>query len=444
MKPKKKTPQGDLFRTPLTDIINMRHELCQVARRIDWNLLEEKLGAYYDERMGAPGKSTRLMVGLHYLKHSFNHSDESVVARLLENPYWQYFCGFEYFEHSLPLDPSSMTRWRQRIGESGVEELLAELLNTARRSGELGDNDLKRVSVDTTVQEKAITFPTDARLYFKMRQVLVRAAKERGVELRQSYHYIGKSLLVQHSRYAHAKQFKRARRVCRKLRTQMGRVARDIERKLSAPDEKLAHLLSLCWRLYAQQRYDKNKLYSIHAPEVDCISKGKAHKRYEFGCKVGIVVSARSGWVLGIKGFPGAPYDGHTLSACLSQMQRLTNFSPQDVLLDKGYRGHDYKGEGRVHIVSSRKLKRHSYWVRNWMRRRTIVEPVIGHAKLDHRMSRCYLKGSEGDKINALLCGCGFNLRKLLRAFLGPFWAWYSQARITHLAPEAHQTVWSC
>ena len=431
MKPNKPTSQGDLFKPLLEDIIDLRHPLCEAANRIDWKLLEERLGEFYSDRMGAPGKPTRLMVGLHYLKHTYDHSDESVVATFVENPYWQYFCGYKFFQHDFPIDPSSMTRWRQRIGEAGVAEMFKAVLAAAQRSGFLDAKDFKRVSVDTTVQEKAIAFPTDARLYYKLRELLVDAAKERGIKLRQSYSRVGKRSLILHGRRMHARQYGLARKFRKQLYTQLGAVMRDIRRKVPDPDEALAHLLSLGDRLRAQQKDSKNKLYSLHAPEVECIGKGKARKRYEFGCKVGLICSINAGWLLGALRFVGNPYDGHTLSDSLKHMKEMTGALPEDVLLDKGYKGHDYKGDVRTHIVSSKVLKKATRWTRNWMRRRTLIEPLIGHTKSDHRMGRNYLKGSQGDQINALLAASAFNLRKLLRAFFGQIWAWITAVFIT-------------
>lgn len=223
-----------------------------------------------------------------------------------------------------------------------------------------------------------------------------------------------------HSRYAHARQYKRARRQRRKLKTYLGRVTRDIERKLQ-PDQlkEFEKLLGLSHRLLSQKRHDKNKLYSIHAPEVVCISKGKSHKRYEFGCKVGVVTTMKKPFVVGIQAFEGNPFDGHTLSSSIEQAERLSSFKAEEVYVDRGYRGHDYKGGAAVHIVRLgwRKLPRS---LRRWLKRRSVVEAVIGHSKNECRLARNHLLGVEGDKINAILCGCGYNIRRLLREFI--FW----------------------
>ena len=404
-----------MFRSKLTNILNHRHPLYALADRIEWKVFEGSFGPLYDEGMGRPAIPIRVMVGLHYLKHAYDESDESVVEKFLENPYWQHFCGFEYFQHELPIDPSSMTRWRKRIGSDGVEKLLKETIETAKREKLLKRVDVDRVNVDTTVQEKAIAFPTDARLYHKARRRLVKEAKRLGINLRQSYKRLSKRAFIKQSRYAHAKQFKRARRETRRLRTYLGRVIRNIRRQCPEPDEKLSELLTIAERIHGQKRHDKNKMYSLWAPEVECISKGKAHKRYEFGCKVSVASTSKKNWVVGVRALHGNPYDGHTLKGALAQVKVLTGWKPRHSFCDKGYRGVTRTIPGvKVYLSGGRKRSRA---LRRWMKRRSAVEPVIGHMKSDNGMDRNYLSGRDGDVMNAMLSGCGFNLRKLLRAF---------------------------
>lgn len=424
MRPTKKPENPDLFRLRLDQFIDMKHELVLLAEKIDWSAFEEKFGQFYIDKKGRPGAPTRLMVGLHYLKYAFEESDESVLSEFVENPYWQYFCGYEYFQTSAPIDPSSLTRFRKRIGSAGVEHFLQELLHTAQRIGALKESHLNKVNVDTTVQEKAIAFPTDARLYYKMRDLLVKAAEERGIKLRQSYRRLAKKALSRQSGYARARQMRRAGKMTRKLKTYLGCVHRDIVRKSVTPDPELIELLKLSTQLQQQMRDSKDKLYSIHAPEVECISKGKAHKRYEFGCKVSLATSSKDNWILGIQAHHGNPYDGHTLNAALKQVERLTDWSVKEAYVDLGYRGHDYKGEAKIHIVNFRRMTKKTRSVIRWLKRRSAIEPVIGHVKSEHGMSRNRLKGIEGDKINALLSGCGFNMRKLLAVFLLPELIW--------------------
>jgi IS5 family transposase len=299
--------QESLFQSRLDQQLNSKHPLVRLAQQIDWGYFEREFGALYAESMGAPAIPTRLMVGLHYLKHAYNESDESVVAKWVENPYWQYFCGYE--QHELPCHPTSLVKWRQRLKADGVEKLLKEILATAVRTDALDEKDLQCVVVDTTVQEKAIAFPTDARLYHKAREAVVREAQKEGVKLRQSYKRVGKKALYNQSRYARAGQFKRARKQQRKLKSFLGRVLRDVERKLPEPSADLRQLLANAKRIHTQKCEDNNKLYSLHAPEVECIAKGKAHKKYEFGCKVSVATTAHSNWIVATDAHHGNPYD---------------------------------------------------------------------------------------------------------------------------------------
>jgi transposase, IS5 family len=289
MRPKERheTGEQDLFRSRLDQIIDLDHALVKLAKAIDWRFLEEKFGAAYSDKPGHPPLPTRLMAGLAILKHTYDLSDEGLCERWVENPYFQYFCGEAFFRHRLVFDRSSLTRWRQRMGEERLGALLQESLATATRTGALRPSDLARVVVDTTVQPKAVMFPTDARLIHRARERLVRLANKLGVKLRQSYRRVGKLALIKHQRYAHAKQFKRANRALRKLRTYLGRVIRDIRRK-TAGHEQLRHAfvkpLYLAERVLSQDRRQRGrKVYSLHAPEVECIGKGKAHRPYEFG-----------------------------------------------------------------------------------------------------------------------------------------------------------------
>ena len=417
---KKHFETPDMFRSRLDQILNHNHPLFKLANQIDWTIFEEAYGATYVAHTGRPGIPIRIMVALHYLKYTFDLSDERTVVTFLENPYWQYFCGFEYFQHEYPTDPSNMTRFRKRAGDQEIEKLLEGLINTALKMRALSSRDLKKVNVDTTVQEKAITFPTDAKLFYKMREKLVTLSKERDITLRQSYIRVARKSYIMQARYSHAKQFKRAAKERRKLKTYLDRVLRDIRRKAKKPDAELKEYLELAERLMNQTKNSKNKIYSIHAPEVECISKGKAHKRYEFGNKVGMATTSKGNWIVAIQAFHGNPYDGHTLKETLEQMERLTKKTAKEVYVDLGYRGHNYQGEATVNIVNNRKMKQMTRSARKWFKRRSAIEPIFGHLKSDNRMSRNYLKGVEGDIINATLCACGFNMRKLLAVFLCP------------------------
>ena len=418
MRPKSEPKQveRELFQSELEQIIDLNHPLVRLGTRLDWDSLESALGATYHPTQGAPGTPTRLMVALHYLKYEHDLSDEDVVLHWLENPYWQYFSGERYFQHRLPIDASSMTRWRQRLGEAGAEQMLRETIAAGIRMGAIRSADLKRINVDTTVQTKAVRYPTDARLYHRSRERLVKMARREGVVIKQSYRHVGKRLLLASSRYAHARQMKLARACTRKLRTQLGRVVREIERQVSEPSEQLSQLLATAHRIHAQQRHDKNKVYSVHEPEVECIAKGKAGKPYEFGNKVSVAVTSRGGWLVGAKSFTGNPYDGHTLAAQMKQVRHMIGDRVREAHVDMGYRGHDYAGAVMVH-VDKRTRGRTPKALWRWMKRRAAVEPSIGHLKNEHRLERNRLRGIYGDAINAMLAAAAMNFHKLLGAF---------------------------
>jgi len=440
MKPKAATPQCELFGAHLSELLNPEHPLYVLAERIDWSQFDAAIDACYADELGRPGVNTRLMVGLLYLKHAFDESDESVVARWVENPYWQFFCGCHYMQHDLPIDPSSLSRWRKRVGAERLEKLLEMTVRAALGMKAVRPQELRQVNVDTTVQEKAIAFPTDARLYHKMRVALVRRAKSLGIVLRQNYRFQGKRLLAKQGRYAHARQLKRAAKMTRQLKTILGRVVRDIQRKAhklqgQIADEPLRELVAMAERLLAQTRTSKNKLYSVHAPEVECLSKGKVHKRYEFGCKVSVATTSKSNWIVGAQALHGNPYDGHTLSGAIGQVERLTGQTPNDVMVDQGYRGHGYEGSASVHVVRSIP-KRATRAMKRLLRRRAAIEPTIGHLKSGNRLNRNYLTGQIGDKINAVLAAAGYNLRKLLRWLVFAPIFWLRDRLIARLAIE--------
>ena len=418
MRPKREAeqPQRELFQIDLVQLIDMSHPLVRLGLCIDWSSFEQTLGSTYHPSQGAPGISTRLMVALHYLKYQLDLSDEDVVAGWVENPYWQHFSGMSQFQHRMPIDPSSMTRWRKRLGEAGAEQMLRATIEAGMRMRVIRPAELKRINVDTTVQTKAIRFPTDARLYQRMRERLVKVARAEGLSIKQSYEYVGRRLLMQSSRYAHARQMKRARACTRKLKTQLGRVVREIERQTETPSSKLAKLLETARRIHLQQKHDKNKIYSVHEPEAQCIAKGKAGKQYEFGNKVSVAVSSRGGWFVGAKSFTGNPYDGHTLAAQMKQVESLIANQISAVYVDMGYRGHDYDGAVAVHVDTRRRGGTpRALW--RWMKRRAAVEPSIGHLKSEHRLERNRLKGDAGNAINAILAAAAMNFHKLLRAF---------------------------
>jgi len=412
----------DLFRPALDQIIDLKHPLVRLAGELDWGFLDQRFRSVCSEGPGQPPLPTRLVAGLFILKHAHNLSDEALSARWVENPYYQYFCGEQVFRHELPFDRSSLTRWRQRLGEAQLVALIQESLAVAHKTGAIAPRDLERVAVDTTVQPKAIAHPTDARLMHRALEKLVDLAKVNGVELRQSYVRVAKRAAIMIGRYTHAHQFNRARRALKFLRTRLGRLIRDIRRKIAgnaALEERFGALLALASRVRAQDQHQRGpKVYSLHAPEVECIGKGKARAPYEFGCKVSIatpITQPKGGqFVLHAKALHGNPYDGHTLGPVIADLTRQNGVEPRRIHVDKGYRGHNYP---RFRVWISGQVRRVTAALRREMKRRAAIEPVIGHVKAEHRMDRNYLKGREGDRINAVLAAAGYNFTLLLRWF---------------------------
>jgi IS5 family transposase len=423
MKPKenKHEKQREMFKMELIMLVNMKHPMVKVAENIGWEEFDKQLGGTYHERIGQPGVNTRLMVSLHYLKYQYNLSDEEVLEHWVENPYWQYLSGMQYFEHEKPIDSSSMTRWRKRLGESGAEQMLKQTIESAVGMKALKPVQVVHINVDTTVQTKEIRYPTDARLYDRARERLVKEARKAGLKVKQSYERVGRRLLMMAGRYMHSRKAKKARACVRKLRTNLGRVIREIKRQ--KPVEALQGLLETSRRIYKQKTADKNKVYSVHEPETECISKGKAGKKYEFGQKVSMASTSKGGWVLGALCMPGNPYDGHTLKAQMEQVNRVYSqkHSPKTAHVDMGYRSHDYEGPVEV-IVDKRRRGNIPKRVWRWMKRRAAIEPTIGHLKKEHRMERNKLRGLIGDKVNAILSAAAMNFGKLL-AFLLAFFS---------------------
>ena len=443
----------DFFRSRLDQMIDLRHPLVVLAGRLPWSQIEAALAPAFARKnrlgriipgsdlfgttleiagagvsvAGRPRLPIRLMAALLYLKHAFNLSDEELVARWSENVVWQYFSGQDYYTPTLPCDATQIGRFRTAIGEAGVEELLKATIDTAVHTQAIRPAEFERVIVDTTVQEKAIAHPVDSRLLEIARAKVVQAAKRVGIAFKQTFVQEGKELRRKAGGYAHAKQFKRLRRTVKRQRTILGIVLREIKRKLTgataeSPDaiDHLKTVLERAERIRRQQPKDKKKLYALHAPEVECIGKGKARKPYEFGVKTSIVVTHKSGLMVGARTFPGNPYDGHLLSAQLEQTRILledVGRVPKEVVVDLGFRGVD-RDNPQVQIIHRGKYKSLTRQQRRWLKRRQAVEPAIGHLKSDHRMDRCWLKGQLGDALHAVLCATGYNLRWLLRAMV--------------------------
>jgi len=454
----------DFFRARLDGMVDPRHPLVVLAGKLPWAQIEQVLAPHFERKSRTPGTAVvrdmlgvhelefggglgaggrprlpiRLMASLLYLKNSFNLSDEELVARWSENVVWQFFSGMEYYEPRLPCDATQIGRFRSAIGEEGLEQLLKFTIHTAVEIKAIKPAELERVIVDSTVQEKAIAHPVDSRLLEIARYKVVKAAKAVGIVLKQTFAAEGKELRRKAGGYAHAKQFKRLRKVVKRQRTILGVVMRDVQRKLDdqartvtaggAPDKAptatalgaLKTLLERAERIRTQQNHDKNKLYALHAPEVECIGKGKARKPYEFGVKVSLAVTHKQGLMVGARTFPGNPFDGHTLAQQLEQTNNLLQDlgrQPRQAIVDLGYRGVDADNPG-VEIIHRGKYKTLTALQRRWLKRRQAIEPMIGHTKSDHRMDRCWLKGAIGDALHAISCAAGYNIRWLMRAIV--------------------------
>lgn len=408
------TRQDDLFRTRLSVQLNPKHPLYVLSGLMNWQELEDHFSQLYQAEKGHPPLPIRLMVGLMMLQHIEGLSDEEVVKKWVENPYYQFFCGYDHLQWKLPIDPSSLVRWRKRLGVEGMERILAATIQTSLSCGVISEKSLKQVIADTTVQEKAVTHPTDSKLLNRAREQLVQFAQKHNMSLRQTYKRVGRIAFTQACRYGHAGQFKRMGKQIKKLKIYLGRVARDIERKVS-PDLKpfFQDLLGKANQLISQTKTSPNKLYSLHAPEVECIGKGKAHKRYEFGCKVSLVITHKEGLALSAQALHGNPYDGHTLKGALTQAEQLSGIKIEQAFVDKGYKGcKKQKSEGLEIFMSGQKGLSRS--LKRALKRRSAIEPHIGHMKSDGKLGRNYLKGQLGDQLNALLVAIGHNLRLIL------------------------------
>jgi IS5 family transposase len=455
----------DFFRARLDTMIDLRHPLAVLARQLPWDRIEQALAptfAHQDRpakaevvadllgertlefgggvsNAGRPRLSIRLLASLLYLKNAFNLSDEELVQRWSEKVVWQFFSGMDYYEPRLPCDATQIGRFRRAIGEEGLEQLLKSTIETAVEVKAVKPAELERVIVDTTVQEKAIAHPVDSRLLEIARHKVVSAAKRAGIVLKQTFVKEGKELRRKAGGYAHAKQFNRLRKTVKRQRTILGVLMREVQRKLDAQTQAVAAggrperepsgptalgelkmWLQRAERVRTQQRHDKNKLYALHAPEVECIGKGKARKPYEFGVKVSLAVTHKQGLMVGARSFPGNPFDGHILSAQLEQTTNLLQDlerRPTQAIVDLGFRGVDNDNPG-VEIIHRGKYRTLTNQQRRWLKRRQAIEPMIGHTKSDNRMDRCWLPGALGDALHALSCAAGYNIRWLMRAIV--------------------------
>lgn len=405
--------QMNLYKPVLKQIINPEDPLVILATKIPWKALEQEFVQYYSHT-GTPAKPVRLMSGLLILKQLYNLGDETVVKEWVHNPYFQYFCGEVEFQWEFPCDPSDLVHFRNRVGKKGIEEIF-------RVSVQLQGKDAhsKEIVVDTTAQEKNITYPTDVKLSVKVIEKCQKIAKKESIVLRQSYTRTSKKLLLM-QRYAHhPKNRKKAASAKRKLKTIAGRLTRELKRKLDK-EALLAYKneLELFERVLSQKQNDKDKIYSLHEPMVSCIAKGKVAKKFEFGSKVSVAITKDTNVVVGVVNFTGNPHDSKTLESTLKQVGDTLMKSPQAVIADRGYRGKTKIADTQIIIPKPLSREATTYQktkTRKRFRRRAAIEPVIGHMKSDFRMARNFLKGVKGDQINALMAAAAWNFKRILR-----------------------------
>lgn len=408
--------QRDLFRPMLEDFIDMNHELVLLANKIDWSYFEKELGVYYSAN-GAPSVPIRMMVGCMLLKHLYNLGDERLPEYWVRDVYFQYFCGCVFFEHRFPFDPSDFVHFRNRIAEEGMEKIFAY---SVKIHGKEVEKKSKLVLSDTTVQQNNTTFPTDAKLCKKVIDKCNKIAEKEGIEQRRRYTRESKQLLRDTYNSTHPKRVKKAKKAKKRLKTIAGGQIRELERKMDEEQKRRYEKeLELYKRAVNQRKEDKDKIYSLHKPFTHCISKGKPHRPYEFGNKVGLITTGKKGKkiITAIRAFTGNPFDGHTIDPLLEQMEGNNLKLPQELVYDRGGRG---KKEIRgVKIITPGKPKASDTAYQKQRKRRKFrarsgIEPIIGHLKKDFRMEQNYLMGEAGIQINAFLAASAWNLKKMM------------------------------
>ena len=410
MLPQTKSEQQLSFYSSFEEQLSHRHPLYILAKGVNWKIFEESFSKHYSSNFGAPAKPIRLMTGLLMLKHIRNLSDESVVEQWAENAYYQYFCGEKVFAAQEPCVSTELVEFRKRIGEEGVELIFKESIRINGKDGQETE-----AVTDTTVQEKNITFPTDSKLHKKIINKCVALAEREGMLLRQTYRRVVKKLSLDQRFRNHPKNKSKARKADRKIKTIAGRLVREVDRKLTA-GHPFRMKLTLFEKVLAQKKNDKQKIYSLHEPHVQCISKGKEHKKYEFGSKVSIMTTKNSGVIIGALNIEKNDYDGHTLQPAIAQQQKLTGIQLKNNYVDRGYRGVK-QVLGTNIIIPQHKPTDTAYQkqkLRKGFRRRAGIEPKIGHLKQDHRLSRNYYSGIFGDNINVLLAAAAMNFKRMM------------------------------
>jgi transposase, IS5 family len=430
--------QAGMF-SSLRDQLDQKHPLYILSHRINWQLFEDAFNKHYSEKMGAPSKPIRLMVSLLILKQVRNLSDENLVEQWSENVYYQYFSGEQFYRPSTPCSSTELVAFRKRIGEAGATLILQESIKVNRNDGD--DNFGTTISVDTTVQEKNITYPTDDKLYKKIIKKCIAIAEMEGIVLHQTYTKELKRLSILQRFKKRKNGYKIAQKAGKRVKTIAGRIVRDVERKLT-PSALLMHNcdIELYKKVLHQKRGDSHKIYSLHEPKVHCYAKGKEHKKFEFGSKASVAICQQTGIIVGALNFTETLHDSKTIPKVLEQIQYLTNIAPEEVFADRGYAGKTVQGQTTIYTpkpnpnISKAQRKKHS--------KRAGIEPVIGHLKFDHRMNRNFLKGVVGDSLNVLLAAAAFNYKRVINLWkkeanhswqliynflLNMYWQFYAQ-----------------
>ncbi len=431
--------QTSLF-SSFEDQLSHNNALYKLSHLIDWQMFEREFTPLYSSKPSRPAKPIRLMVGLLILKHVRNVSDEFVVGQWSENAYYQYFCGYDSFVPDVPCDPSELVHFRHRIGERGIELILKESIRVNRDHNDDDKNGGDVAFIDTSVQEKNITFPTDAKLHKKIIKKCKEIAQEENLPVRQTYTRTLKKLSIDQRFRNHPKNNKKAKKADKRVKTIAGRLVRELDRNLSANSHH-RELLDIFKRILAQRKNSKNKIYSIHEPEVECISKGKEHKKYEFGNKVSIIRTVE-GLIVAALSFR-KEYDGHTVEKSLEQTERMTGKRPTKLAGDRGYRGRKWYNSTELVIPSVPSPKDSRYQKekkRALFRKRAAIEPIIGHLKSDHRLNRNFYKGLFGDAINVMLAAAAFNFKRAM-AFL---WAYIIGYILKNIRSQKYTEIGYC
>lgn len=406
--------QTDLFKIALRDIVSEKISLVKLTEKINWDAVHDYFGPYYSEQ-GRPSVPTRTMVGLLLLKSMFSVADEELIPSWIQNPYWQYFCGEQYFRDTPPCDPSDLVHFRKRIGKEGSEYILKL---TVRLHGKDAFGEAQ-VLCDTTVQEKDITFPTDAKLYYSVIEQCWKIAKDNHIKLHQSFKFLSKEMRLKLRFAHHPKKKKVAKHALKKLRSYGHKLIGQLKNGMNLELNKIyEEKFILFTKVLLQKKNDSNKIYSLHEPDVYCMAKGKEHKTYEFGCKASIALTKTTGIIVGATTFEKNTNDVYTIEQTLKQIQYTTEELPEELICDRGYRGKTKIGDCKISIpkpLAHSATRYQKQKVQLKFRRRAAIEPIIGHLKHDHRMARNFLKGQMGDFINCVLAAAGFNLKKMLR-----------------------------